>query len=334
MSSPIRNGVWRTERPLSHDGPDIQPSQISDALRTPALGDLYQQVTVIADATLPVLVIGETGVGKAHVAELVHRLSRRSRNRLVRINCAAIAPDAFERELERFTSTSEGTILFDDVADLSLPLQAKLLGALEAIGSDDGSRPFTGRFVASTNRDIDAAVEAGTFRRDLYHRLAAVRLVVPALADRPQDIAPLAEFFVELTCETRGRAPLAIDAEAMAMLKRHSWPGNVRELRHVMELAALMASGDIIGPEHLQISARPALAAPAPLASDERLDRDSPSSRARVMEALAAAGGNQTIAAVKLGIGRRTLSRWLDHMVIPRPRKGTKGEEASTPTIG
>jgi transcriptional regulator with GAF, ATPase, and Fis domain len=206
--------------------------------------------------------------------------------------------------------------------------------------------------VATSNRDLPRAVEEGAFRRDLFHRIAGVTLVVPPLRTRPEDVLVLAEHFVRLVCRERKQVPLLLGGSARTALLGHDLPGNARELRHLIELAVLFAegTGGVIEVEHLQpppvrgsAPERAALPmsrgdsvgdmADAADALDDLANLTVPGTNTRlraitredVIAALAACAGNQTLAATRLGMGRRTLSRWLDRLAIPRPRKGTKG---------
>jgi two-component system, NtrC family, response regulator AtoC len=283
---------------------------------------LYREAEDLAVGRLPVLIVGETGVGKEHLAEVIHQASPRAGHSFVRINCAALTHSLFESELfghERgaFTggerekpglleAAGRGTVFLDEVAELPWPLQAKLLRALEAgaayrVGGLN-PRPIQARFVSATNRDPTSAMASGELRADLYYRLAGSVLTVPPLRTRRGEIVALAERFA---------AGAQISDAARAALLARSWPGNVRELRNAIERAVLLAREGVIGPEHLPGTAAAPVADQRPEAGDRR---------ARVVEALAACGGNQKLAAQRLGINRRTLARWLDQLAILRPR--------------
>jgi two-component system, NtrC family, response regulator AtoC len=301
---------------------------------------LYREAEDLAAGRLPVLIVGETGVGKEHLAEVIHQASPRADAPFVRINCAALTHSLFESELfghERGSFTGgerekpglletagRGTVFLDEVAELPLPLQAKLLRALEAGAAHRVGgltpRPIQARFVSATNRDLNAAIERGELRADLYYRLAGSVLEVPPLRARRSEILPLAERFAAGSARELGRAGVALSEAARAGLLAHPWRGNVRELRNAIERAVLLARDGVIGPEHLPGGFLLA-AAPIPAASDP----PSGDRRARVLHALAAAGGNQKLAAQRLGINRRTLARWLDQLAIARPRSPAPG---------
>jgi two-component system response regulator AtoC len=248
------------------DAPEIAPGGALDRLRSIA--------ERFAEGTIPVLVLGETGVGKDVLASMLHRASRRANEPYVCINCGALPDSLLESELfghERgaFTganaakaglleSARGGTVLLDEVAELPLAAQASLLRVLDQgevlrLGATR-PRPIDARFIAATNRDLELEVERGRFRQDLYFRLAAATIVIPPLRERVAEIAPLALRFVRDACRERAqpRVPRILP-EAMEVLLRHAWPGNVRELRNAIERAVLLAREDDIGLEHLPL---------------------------------------------------------------------------------
>lgn len=308
--------------------PTQRTSTPAHLVRTAALDRLLGLLDRVADADLPVLLLGETGVGKEVVAELLHQRSRRSARPFARLHCAAIAPSLFEAELfghERgaFTgadraraglleSAEGGTVLLDEIGELPEPVQVKLLRVLEdrrvlRVGART-ARAVDVRFVAATNRDLEQAVASGAFRRDLYHRLAGLVLRIPALREQPSDLIALADGLLA------GRA--ALGPSARAAIAAHDWPGNVRELKLALERAALLAAGGTVQAEHLGLTARgsaPRFEGAPPGAAITEAER--------VSAALAQSAGNQTEAAKLLGISRRTLLNRLDELGLPRPRK-------------
>jgi transcriptional regulator with GAF, ATPase, and Fis domain len=286
-------------------------------------------------------------------------MSPRAERALVRVNCAAFSDSLLESELfghERgaFTGAVQakpglielaegGTFFLDEVSELPLSAQAKLLRVLEArevqrVGSLR-AKPIDVRFVAATNRDLPAAIRARTFREDLYHRLNGITVVIPPLRERVSEIRPLARAFVERACADLGRAPLSLSEEAESWLERQRWSGNIRELRNVTERAVLLCQKRRIGVEHLAIDSlggpaseaaelhpnappsEPSWEAPSARAGQRDLRHDVQAyERERIVGALEACAGNQTRAARMLGISRGTMQSRLAAHGIKRPR--------------
>jgi two-component system response regulator AtoC len=307
----------------------------------------------IARDQVNALVLGETGVGKEVLASTLHLLSNRE-GPLTRINCATLGENLLESELfghekGAFTgatslkvglieSSNRGTVFLDEIGELSLGLQAKLLRVLEQrevmrIGS---TKPIAVdvRFVAATNRDLPAEVAAGRFRRDLFFRLDGITLQIPPLRERRPLLGPLAIALHDQARERAGKPKRPLSADVLAALEAHDWPGNVRELKATLERAVLLAGDGDVARRHLVFSrtveqaAEPTRAAiPEPRAAREIVD-DAPDDltaeqredRQRVMRALDECAGNQTRAAQKLGISRTTLVTKLRVYRIPRPR--------------
>jgi DNA-binding NtrC family response regulator len=301
--------------------------------------------------------LGETGVGKEVLAEVVHRRSPRHGAPFLRLNCAALSETLLESELfghekGAFTGAAQakpglletadgGTVFLDEIGELSAAMQVKLLRVLEdrkvtRVGAL-AARSIDVRFVAATNRDLEAEVQRGAFRQDLFFRLSGITLTIPPLRERRAEIEPLARLFAARSAAQLGRPAPGISRAALDALVRHSWPGNVRELRNVMERAVVLAEADEITPDHLLLpSAKPAETRAAPSAAPAvdpapaaaggagaaglRAELDA-IERQRILDALAAAAGNQTQAAAALGMSRRTFIARLDEYGIPRPRK-------------
>ncbi|MBL8714412.1 MAG: sigma 54-interacting transcriptional regulator [Myxococcales bacterium] len=242
-------------------------------VQDPTMVRLYGLAERIADSTISVLLLGETGVGKEILAETIHQRSPRRDQPFVKLNCAALSESLLESELfghERgaFTgavqakaglleSAHGGTVFLDEVGELGPATQVKLLRVLEErkvtrVGSVK-PKEIDVRFVAATNRDLEAEVAAGTFREDLFFRLNGIPLVIPPLRERPVEIEPLARSLMAQTCKKNGRPVPELRREAIEILRRYAWPGNIRELRNVMERAVLLAGGEAIGPEHLPV---------------------------------------------------------------------------------
>jgi DNA-binding NtrC family response regulator len=260
------------------EGHDVELPKVHEGgaliVADPAMQRLYRLVERIADSAISVLVLGETGVGKEIVAETIHRLSSRASKPFLRLNCAALSESLLESELfghERgaFTgavqakqglleSADGGTVFLDEVGEMPIATQVKLLRVLEArqvmrVGSVK-SRPIDVRFIAATNRDLEQEVQLGTFREDLFFRLNGIPLVIPPLRERPNEIEPLARTIVAQASKRANRHPEPdIAPEALDLLRTYGWPGNIRELRNVIERAMLLCGRGPIGLEHLPI---------------------------------------------------------------------------------
>jgi transcriptional regulator with GAF, ATPase, and Fis domain len=245
------------------------------ALRDEKMQELLQVVTRLGASSVPVLVLGETGVGKELLAERLHNLSPRRERPLLRVNCAALsegvlASELFGHERGAFTGAHAtkiglfeaghgGTVFLDEVGELPLETQAKLLRVLESgevirVGSHQ-ARQVDVRVVSATNRDLRALVGEGRFRADLYYRLNGVVLEVPPLRDRLADILPLAEFFIARSTQRMAIAPPVLSEAARSALLAHSYPGNVRELKHVIERAVVLTQGPVLGAAALHFEA-------------------------------------------------------------------------------
>jgi two-component system nitrogen regulation response regulator NtrX len=227
---------------------------------------LREELARVAPSRATVMVLGESGTGKELVARRLHHLSDRARESFIRVNCAAIPEELIEselfghekgsftgahkRQLGKFVQADGGTIFLDEVGDMTLKTQAKVLrvlkdGEVEPVGAD---RPFQVdvRVIAATNKDLIAEVEAGSFREELYYRLAVVVLRTPPLREHGEDIGLLVENFTEQFCQEYNRRPKSWSELAIKQLRRHTWPGNIRELRNVVERAVIMELEDTI----------------------------------------------------------------------------------------
>jgi transcriptional regulator with GAF, ATPase, and Fis domain len=308
-------------------------------------------VREIARSGINVLIQGETGVGKDVLASTLHALSGRT-GPLSSVNCAALSESLLESELfghekGAFTgalatkpglleASSGGTIFLDELGEMPLPIQAKLLRAVEArevrrIGSTR-SIAIDIRIIAATNRELSAEVVAGRFREDLYFRLDGVTLRIPPLRQRTWAIGPLALRFIAEAGQRLGRPEVSASPELIAALAAHEWPGNVRELKATIDRAVLLARGTELAPRHLAFSERraatatePAVPAPEPTPRDSDdepvfLDAAQRAERARIVAALENNAGNQTRTAKALGISRSSLINKIAIYRIPRPR--------------
>ena len=311
----------------------------------PRMRELRQLIQTVAPTDARVLIVGESGTGKELVAGSLHSLSQRREASYVRINCAAIPETLLESELfghekgsftgalkqkpGRVEEADGGTIFLDEIADMSRPLQAKLLRFLE-----DGTFTRVGgtqelqvnvRLIAATNRDIIKAIAEDQFREDLFHRLNVVQVRLSPLRDRGDDVLLLAEHFLKMFSLAMGKGPRTLARSARQKLLAHSWPGNVRELRNVIERAVLLCQGETIGPDHVMLgpTAGPPRDPALPPSSRSAVASAADDEKQRIIDALERCGGNQKEAAKVLGISRRTLVYRLDAYGLPRPRKRT-----------
>lgn len=316
-----------------------------------AMHALYAQVGRAAASSINVLLLGETGVGKDILASAVHNLSPRRSGPFVALNCGALPESLLQSELfghekGAFTGALQaraglletaagGTLFLDEIGEMSLSIQTKLLRVLEdrkvmRVGAR-AERDVDVRFVAATNRDVEAEAEAGTFRQDLYYRLNGISFTIPPLRERQAEIPALCRMFMaRRSAEISRTEPLTLSEEALELLTHYAWPGNVRELRNAVDRGVVLCSGPVLGPEHLPQkvvagSARVSTAPPLERRHEEALTRArnelSNIERHRILEALEQCGGNQTRAAEALGISRRTLVYRLSDLGLPRPRK-------------
>ena len=310
----------------------------------PQMRALHALVKKVAAGNISVLLLGETGVGKEVFAEAIHAASPRAGKPFQKFNCASFTETLLESELfghekGAFTgavkakvglieSANGGSVLLDEVGEMPLSTQVKLLRVLEArevmrVG-DVKPRPIDVRFIAATHRDLEAQVAKGNFRQDLFFRLNGISLVIPPLRERIAELESLARHFIARAAKQFGKTPEpTLTPEALSLLQGYAWPGNLRELRNMLERAVLLASDRFIGPDDLPLEKltatpliRPANEPAATVAPDVEGER------ARVIAALEQHGGNQTLAARTLGISRRTMLNRLDAYAIPRPRKG------------
>ena len=291
-------------------------------VKSPLMQAVFHDASLIAASESRILITGESGVGKEVLADVIHAWSARASGPLVKVNCAAIPETLLESELfghekgaftgavaqriGRFEVANNGTIFLDEVADMSPPLQAKLLrvtqeGRFNRVGSN-AELQTNARILAATNRVLEEEVKAGRFREDLFYRLNVVELNIPSLRERPEDILPLASAFIAEF--TRGKARFA--SSVADCLTRYNWPGNVRELRNAMERAALLSLGELILPEHLPAKVR-AVAESAPALDTQDAQRLAEIERQAIFQALRKHDFNRTETAKALGISRRAL---------------------------
>jgi len=306
--------------PLRYDAEKQLPENV--VARSPLTQAVFRDASLIAPADTRVLITGESGVGKEILADVIHGWSQRAGGPIVKVNCATIPETLLESELfghekgsftgahaqriGRFEEADRGTILLDEIAEMSPALQSKLLritqdGRFQRVGSNKEIHTHA-RLLAATNRNLEAEVKNGRFREDLFYRLNVVELNLPPLRERREDILPLAGMFV--TEFARGRARLS-DPTARC-LERYPWPGNVRELRNAMERAVLLSRGELILPDHLPARVLEAGKSAAPVESSD-LERLEEIERQAIFQTLRQHNGNRTETARALGISRRTL---------------------------
>ena len=328
---------------------DAQHTMVGDSI---AMVKLREQVAMAAPTNGRVLIFGENGTGKELVARNIHQMSRRRAGPFVEVNCAAIPEDLIESELfghvrgaftgavadrrGKFELAHGGTIFLDEIADMSLKTQAKVLRVLqeqimEPVGGSNRIK-VDARVLAATNKDLTGEIRAGRFREDLYFRLNVVPIFVPPLRDRQEDIPLFADHFMAVLAREYGRRPKTFESDALVALRQYPWPGNVRELRNVIERLMIMVPGDRIssrdvtfldqgppadGPASTQIFS----SAPLHEARDQ-FERD------YILRALAAQQGNISRTADMLGIERSNLYRKMRSFGIAPSRRGEDEEIA------
>ena len=310
---------------------------------SPGIIEVMKTVARVAPSQATVLVTGETGTGKELIARAIHGFSDRAANHFVAVNCSALAEGVLESELfghvkgaftgaagarpGLFREADRGTIFLDEVGDISPGLQARLLRVLQEreiqpVGSDTPVRVDV-RVLAATHQHLEALVEQGRFRGDLYYRLNVVTVDLPPLRERLQDLPLLVHHFLRQLAASHSREPVALDPEAEALLLGYSWPGNVRELQNVLERALVLAAQGVIGPEHLPDDLRESPAAPAEALPSATRHEPAPLlplaevEKRHVLGVLEGMKGNRERAARILGISRRTLVRMLQRWGEP-----------------
>jgi two-component system response regulator AtoC len=306
-------------------------------------------VARVAATETTVLITGESGTGKELVAKALHAASDRRGGPFVAINCAALPENLLESELfghvrGAFTDArsarpgllvraSRGTLFLDEIAEMPAGMQAKLLRALQErtvrpVGGDE-EQPFSARIIAATNRDLDVAVEEKRFREDLFYRINVVRVEVPPLRARGNDVLMLAQHFLERYAAQSRRPVVGMTHEAADRLAFYSWPGNVRELQNCIERAVALAQSERIGagdlPEKV-VDCRGSGAAADPSDPSDLLPMEEVERR-HIRKVLEAVGGNKTLAAQILGFDRRTLYRKLGRASELRRPRAVSGEQ-------
>jgi len=301
----------------------------------PDMRRVFDVIGKAAPTDLTVLVRGESGTGKELVAQALHHRSARCERPFIAVNCAAISKELVESELfghekgaftgadarrtGRFESAEGGTIFLDEIGDMPLSTQAKVLRVLqertlERVGGNT-PLPIDVRVVAATHRDLEKQVDAGEFREDLYYRLKVIEALLPPLRDRLEDIPALVGAFLSRLAERLGRPEMTVSPDAMAKLSNHPWPGNVRELRNVIEQAAVLASGDAITASDISFGARRArqaqVVAPTPGVPFSQAKKQAVEAweRAYLLTALRQHEGNISRTAEAIGMVRQSLQQ-------------------------
>ena len=326
---------------------------------SPALHDVLETIKQVAPSSANVLIEGESGTGKELAAHAIHNLSRRNKAKFVVVHCAALSPQlleselfghekgaftgAHERRIGRFEQASGGTLFLDEVAEIDSSTQVKLLRvmseerAFERVGGNQTLRADV-RLIAATNKNLEQLVREGKFRDDLYFRLNVVRIVMPPLRERKEDIPILVRGFLRHFCKENGKPLLELEPDAMDALLTYDWPGNIRELRTAIEHGVVMATGKQVTLRDLPVAVRRAASPagaklPGGVSPTEAFgEKTSPldlheTERRLIAQALAATNGNVTAAAKKLGISRRTLHRKINEMNLAK--KSTEAVDAT-----
>jgi transcriptional regulator with PAS, ATPase and Fis domain len=329
----------RQIRRKTHERGLVAKFRFGDILgHSPAIRNTVKLAREFAKVEASVLIVGETGTGKEMIAQGIHNDSRRSHGPFVAVNCAALPEDLLESELfgyvegaftgalpggkiGLFELAHRGTIFLDEIADISAKLQARLLRVIQEreimrLG-DSRVVPVDVRIVAATNRDLPGLMRQGKFRDDLYYRIDILRVIVPPLVERRDDIVFLMRHFLHTSCSKFGKAAKDLTVEAERMLEAYSWPGNVRELRNIAERLAVVSTGEMISATDLatigpQLARSGSLPARRPVETGGRGDGE----QATILRALERTGYRYGRTAAELGIGRTTLWRKLKQMRI------------------
>ncbi|MBI5154264.1 sigma 54-interacting transcriptional regulator, partial [Candidatus Poribacteria bacterium] len=325
---------------------EIQANWPADGLigRSRLWKDVLSQISQVAQTDSTVLIQGETGTGKEVIARVIHERSRRTRKPLIKINCGALPENLVESELfghergsftgamgrriGRFELANGGTIFLDEIGEMTMPLQVKLLRVLqerefERVGGEKPIRVDV-RVLTATNRDLSTEVAAGRFRADLFYRINVFPINIPPLRMRPEDASHLAQYFVQRIGERLGRRGMTLSPASLQAAQAYSWPGNVRELEHLIERGIILARGNLVDLQGLlmpgagsaafpgTMAAAPLPPAPEPVApgAGSLKDNIADAERSAILTALEASGGvlgGESGAAARLGMKRQTL---------------------------
>ncbi len=291
--------------------------------KSPVMQSMYELIESVGMTDAPVMIHGESGTGKELVARAIHRVSNRKDRPFIKVNCAALNENLLESELfghtkgaytgadqtriGRFEAAHEGTIFLDEIGDIPLSTQIKLLRVLEEkeIERVGDHRPIQVevRIISATNQNLEHLIKKGLFREDLFFRINVFPLKLPALRDRRQDIPMIVQQFIRHNNEKIGKNILGLTPEALEKLSEHHWPGNVRELRNTIEYAFVLCPSGGIGIQHLP----PRVTMVTPGIGSRQVSQAGGEERVKLIEVLQATGGNQSEAARRLGVSRVTV---------------------------
>ncbi len=314
----------------------VEHGETGAIMEDPATSSLYAMALKVADTPATVLITGESGTGKEVLARFIHQHSSRAEKPFVAVNCAAIPDNLLEATMfgyekgaftgatqaqpGKFEQAQGGTLMLDEISEMPLALQAKLLRVLqerevERVGSHKAIA-LDVRVLATSNRDMKAEAEKGVFREDLYYRLNVFPLHILPLRERAQDILPLARHFLAAMANAMGRSGMQLSNDAEQAILLYAWPGNARELENVIQRAVILAGGEVISPKHLHLqpvrtaAAAPETEVPAVSGGANHLKL---MEKEHIMNTLASVNGSRTLAAQKLGMSERTLRHKLQH---------------------
>ena len=299
------------------------------------LAEVFNSIRDVAASNASTLIYGESGTGKELAARAIHNLSLRKDKLFVPINCGALPENLLESELfghvkgaftgairdkkGRFELADGGTIFLDEIGDISLAMQVKLLrvlqeGTFERLGAENTLKVDV-RVISATNKNLATEIRTGHFREDLYYRLGVVPLTLPPLRQRDRDVLMLAEYFIENGLKNSQRGAITLSHEVATIFLNYNWPGNIRELQNWIQYALLKCKGNLIEPEHLPDSSRNVMQITMErYRANNRPQRRKKLDLIRVQQALAETDGNKVKAAKLLNVGRATLYRFLDNM--------------------
>ncbi len=301
--------------------------------KAPPMQNLYGLIESVGPSDTPVMILGESGTGKEMVAKALHESSPRASQPFIKVNCAALSENLLESELfghvkgaytgadqkriGRFEAAHNGTIFLDEVGDIPMSVQVKLLRVLEdkkieRVG-ENRSVPVNVRIITATNRDLEELIKQGSFREDLYFRINVFPVNCPPLRDRKEDIPVIAQHFLNLNVEKTGKSILGFTPDTMQIMVNYPWPGNVRELRNTVEYAVVLATGSSISPDHLPGRLMGARFGDTENQNQNRgrdsqpLQNEVETEKDQLLQVLRQTGGNQSKAAGMLGVSRVTV---------------------------